>query len=62
MARTLIWRCEWIWQTYCWVMDDVLCLGAGDHDLIVLLAGLLILAVRIRLKLGKDVVFPTSPS
>ena len=37
--------------------DDVLCLGAGDHDLMVLLVGLLLVLLKIRLKLADDVPF-----
>ena len=37
--------------------DDVLCLGAGDHDLMVLLVGLLLVLVKIRLKPADDVPF-----
>ena len=37
--------------------DDVLCLGAGDHDLMVLLVGLLLVLVKIRLILADDVPF-----
>ena len=52
-----MWRCEWIWQTYCWVMVTSFAIGAGDHDLVVLLVGLLLVLVEIRLVLADEYPF-----
>ena len=41
-----MWRCEWIWQTYCCGDGHVLYLRAGDQDLVVLFLWLLLLPVE----------------
>ena len=53
-----MWRCEWIWQTYCWVMVTSIALGLVTTILgCSSVVGFLVVLVKIRLILADDVLF-----